>query len=67
MNFSIRMKNSLEVGDWKLRFGKYKEDGLTFRELVERDPGYARWLSDIHQNARVRAYLKQSLPPPRDE
>ena len=55
------MKNSLEVGDWKLRFGKYKEDGLTFRELVERDPGYARWLSDIHQNARVRAYLKQSL------
>lgn len=32
--------------DGKIWFGKYKESGTSWRQVVEKDPEYARWLAD---------------------
>jgi len=29
-----------------IRFGKYREEGLTIREIADRDPTYIEWLFD---------------------
>ena len=44
-----------------IQFGKYIFD--TFKEILEKDPSYAKWLTNQHKlDADIKDYLLDNLP-----
>lgn len=57
--------NDDDVLEQKVGFGKYKDSGATWRQVVERDAEYARWVVD--NAATVGDDLREAISEALDE